>query len=122
MKINYNILFGCLIISIGIIIQGYIVNLNTDTSLNNERINNRYEGVLDMNEATEYLNMNESEIKRLITIEKYQLEKYKTFTGEMLPYFQVGDKYYFYKETLDRWLTDITEDRRKYDTKENVVY
>ena len=119
-KINYNILFGCLILSIGIIIHGYITKPNTNHSLNSEAQNaniKESKAVLDLTETAEYLNMNEAQVKAIIITESTILRQTGSFTGGRLPYFKVDKKYYFYRGGLDGWLEDVTRHKREYDTK-----
>ena len=118
MKINYNIIVGCLIISIGICINGYISNPNSNKNLNDE--SNITSGIKDKNvlnltDVMEYLNMTEAELKFLIGIESSEDYYY---SGKLFPYFKVDKNYYFYKEELDRWLTAATAEQREYDTKQ----
>lgn len=119
LKNNYNFLFGCLIIAIGIVIHGYIIKPNNSDFFNNgeQNINTTAsKAVFDLTDAAEYLNMSESEVKAIIIAESSRLNETHSFTGEMLPYFKVDEKYYFYKEGLDTWLADATMDKRKYNT------
>lgn len=119
LKNNYNFLFGCLMISIGIVIHGYLINPNTGGVINNGGQNTNItvnKAVFDLTDAAEYLNMTESEVKAIIIAEYSRLHETHSFTGEMLPYFQVDEKYYFYKEGLNTWLADVTMDKRKYNT------
>ncbi|GAA0181334.1 hypothetical protein SH2C18_38810 [Clostridium sediminicola] len=119
LKNNYNFLFGCIIISIGIIIHGYIIKPNNSNLFNSESLNKNItlnKTVFGLTDAAEYLNMGESDVKAIIIAESSRLNETHSFTGEMLPYFQVDEKYYFYKEGLDAWLADVTMDKRKYNT------
>lgn len=120
MKINYNILIGCLIISIGIVTHGYMMNSNNNEILNNRghEINiSSYKTVMDLTEAAGYLNMSEEQVMGIITTESTISTKRGGFSGEMLPYFKVDKKYYFHKDGLDRWLEGVMLDKREYNTK-----
>lgn len=124
MKINYNILFGCLIISIGIIIHGYITKQASNEFLNVEGNNSNtieYKKVLDLTDAAEYLNMTESEVKSIIRIESKILSETHNFSGVRLSYFQIDKKYYFCKEELDRWIVDAVVDKREYGTEQGYM-
>lgn len=124
MKINYNILIGCLIISIGIVTHGYMMNSNNNEILNNkghEANISSYKTVIDLTEVAGYLNLSEEQVMGIITTESTMLTKRGSFSGAMLPYFKVDKKYYFHKYGLDRWLEDVMLNKREYNTNSHIM-
>jgi hypothetical protein len=77
--------------------------------------------VLTLPLAAEYMNMTEKEITGIIGLEQMHLAKYKSFTGRMLPYFEIDDKKYFFKNELDEWVKDVSINQREYSTKEGLI-
>lgn len=121
LKINYSIILGCLIIALGIVLHGYIINLNIHQN-NNDQMENypntdgQAKNVMDIKEVAEYLSMTEDKVIAIIDIEAAKLNNSGSFFGEMLPYFIVDENYYFSKKKIDSWLEDVVLDRREYDT------
>ena len=74
-----------------------------------------------MSEVADYIGISEEEVLGLIDVEKNILEKTGTFTGKMFPYFIVNGKEYFYKDELDEWLKNVSNENREYDTTKKTL-
>jgi hypothetical protein len=77
---------------------------------------------LGISQVSKYLKMSEEEVMGIINTEQGIFDKTGSFTGLRLPYFKVNNKYYFYKNSVDEWLKQVTEQRRQYNTKEGYMY
>lgn len=124
MKLNYNVLLGCIIISIGIILNGYIVSNNEIEFFNNHKIDKIDYGnknVLNIKETAKYLNMTEKEVKGIMDLEKKRLEETGSFSGVSLSYIIVNEKHFFSKKELDRWIEESAMDKRIYDIDGGVL-
>lgn len=113
-----------LIISISIVISGYMIAdvIKSNNAATNSK--NTYEDlkVLNITQVAEYLNITEQEVKSIIGIEKSSLQKYGEFNGKMFPYFTVNNKFYFYKDGIDDWLQEVTNNHTYYNTKKFMMY
>lgn len=74
-----------------------------------------------MSEVADYIGISEEEVLGLIDTEKNILEKTSIFTGKMFPYFIVNEKQYFYKDEVDEWLKDVSNEHREYDTTKKTL-
>lgn len=109
-KINYNILMGCLIISIGLVTHGYITS-------NNISIKKDEPILMNMVEVTNYLRITEEQIIGIIETEKIHLANHSYSRYVWFPYFIVDNDYFFYKKSIDEWLLYVAESGHEFDTK-----
>lgn len=114
-------IIGISILSISIllcgIILGYSIKADKQPSvqcINKENYTDKE--VLSLKQVAEYINMSEEDVKGIINTEKSTLESTHNFSGRMLPYIIVNNKYYFYKDAVIEWLKDASNDKRQYDT------
>ena len=101
-----------------IFIGAYIGDINSKKNQANEDTNTLF----DLEELSNYLGMSEEEIKNIMMIEEIMLNQSGHYSGMMFPYFKVDEKYYFYKETIDEWLEEVTTDKKQYDSKSKYAF
>lgn len=77
--------------------------------------------VLVINEVADYLQLSEEQVMKMINIETTKLEEDGSFSGMMIPYFTVDEKYYFSKSALDHWLKEVTTNHTDYNTSEGWI-
>lgn len=113
-----NIVLGglaALFISTSIILSGCIIgNAIRAVNVPNTNITLSESNVLNITDLATYLNMTEEQISSIITLEQDSLSKNGSFTGKMFPYFTVNDQKYFYKDEVNEWLKEISNDHRTY--------
>ncbi|OEF98814.1 hypothetical protein BHF71_10835 [Vulcanibacillus modesticaldus] len=128
-----------LIIGISIIMSSFILGLFIYITFDSENIRNISKGyieteaienndrflmnsnIINIEEAAKYLNMTESDIKKVIITEKIMRESQNGFNGKMLPYFKINDEFYFYKAQLVLWIFEVSEEQREYDFKKYLI-
>ena len=118
---NKNLVTAISIVFLGIsiMVSGYFIgNAIKSTDDGDKRTEPVEVKVLNLSQVAGYLNMSEEELKRIIVIEKNQLEKTGSFYGKMFPYFTIDNKQYFYKNEIDEWLKNVTSTHREYNTNE----
>lgn len=116
-KKDFIIASAILFIGAAIIINGYFIrdgiivsNLHESTTAS---VDNK---VLNLSQAAEYLKMTEEEIQGVMQTEKDMLKKTGSFSGKMFPYFTINNKTFFYKNEIDEWLKDVSNNHREYNT------
>lgn len=111
-----------LFIGISIIINGYFIgDAIKSISPQDLRVNSSDSKVLSLEQVAKYLNMSEEEVITIIQIEDNKLTKTGSFFGKMFPYFVVNNKQYFYKDEIDEWLKEVSNNHREYNTTEGWV-
>lgn len=104
-------------LGVSIMVSGYFIgNAIKSIDERDSRIETFDTKVLNLSQVAVYLNMSEKDIKRIIQIEKNELEKTGSFRGKMFPYFTIDNKQYFYKDEIDEWLKEVSSTRSEYDT------
>ncbi len=111
---------GALLISISIVISGYLVGEAIKTVIAVEA-DNTTESVMDLSEAAKYLNMSHTEVRAIIRLEENQLKQYGFFSGMRFPYFTIDNKQYFYKDKIDEWLKEVASSHTIYDTDKGYI-
>lgn len=79
-----------------------------DTKINNES------PVMNIEQAADYVGVTTEQLMKMIQIEKNELSQRGSFSGEMIPYFQVNEDFLFYRNQVDVWL--------EYASIENIEY
>ncbi|MCX8129546.1 MAG: hypothetical protein N3I35_05520 [Clostridia bacterium] len=119
LKKNIVAVIAVLFIGVSIIINGYfIAGAKKPDKLQNPVVNSADRKVLNVSQAAEYMNITEEEIQGIIKTEDSMLKKSGSFVGKMFPYFTINNKKYFYKNEIDEWLTEVSRNRREYNTVE----
>ncbi len=108
-------------LGIAIMVSGYYIGNGLKAETPNIESGAKDLKVLNIQEVATYLNMPESEIRKIIQIEKNTLEKRGSFSGKMFPYFVIDDTKYFYKEEIEEWLKETSSNRREYNTSAGYV-
>jgi predicted DNA-binding transcriptional regulator AlpA len=111
---------GALLISISIVISGYLIGEAIKTVIAAEA-NNTTESVMDLPEAAKYLNMSEAEVRAIMRLEEEQITQYGFFSGMRFPHFTIDDKQYFYKDEIDEWLKEVASRHAIYDTNKGFI-
>jgi hypothetical protein len=111
---------GALLVSISIVIGGYLISEAIKTVIAVEA-NNTTESVMDLPEVAEYLNMSPVEVRAVMRLEEDQLTKYGFFSGMRFPFFTIDDKQYFYKDEIDVWLKEVASSHTIYDTNKGYI-
>ncbi|MDF2905516.1 MAG: hypothetical protein K0R34_837 [Herbinix sp.] len=112
---------GALLISISIVIGGYLIGEAIKEVFAVDTASNITSGVMDLPMVAEYMNMSQEEISAIIRLEEKQLTEYGSFSGKMFPYFTIDGKQYFYKEEIDVWLMEVAGSRSIYDMNEGFI-
>ena len=123
LKKNKSVSIAIIILTCGIILSslwlGYSMQKSAKLITQNTTINMN---ILTMSEVANYIGMSEEEIHIIISIEKSKLEEGGGFWGMRLPYFIVNEKEYFYKEQIDEWLKEASNEHREYDTNKGLQF
>lgn len=118
---NLAIIFSAIILGFSIITCSYIVtqsNIKNEVESSHEYVDD----ILSLDDAAVYLKMEKEEVLKIILMEQYELSQTGSFSGEMFPYFMVDDNYYISKDGLKRWLENVTQERRVYNTDTNTIF
>jgi hypothetical protein len=110
---KYQLLIGAAILIIGasIFMNGYFIGEAIKTIRLDEE-----DKVLNLSQTATYMNMTEDELQGIIKTETGILNEYNNFSGEMFPYFIINDKFYFYKDQIDKWLIEASMQHKNYNT------
>ena len=92
---------------------GYSIQKSSNIQKQDSVINSN---VFTISQVAEYLRMTEEEVQGIIDTEEIWLDTTGSFSGIMFPYFIVNEKQYFYKEKIDEWLKEVSNEHREYDT------
>lgn len=115
------ILIGVLMVSISIVISGYLIGEAIKTRYVQEEDLNVSDQIMDLSEVAKYLNMSEGNVRAIIRLEDEEIKKFGSFTGKMFPYFTIDEKQYFYRNEIDVWLMEVASSHRIYDTNKGYI-
>ena len=117
-----SLLIGIIILTCGVVFSslwlGYSMQKSSSLIIKEEASNSN---VFTLSEVADYIGISKEEVLGLIDTEKNILEETGTFTGRMFPYFTVNEKQYFYKDEVDEWLKDVSNEHREYDTNKKTL-
>lgn len=86
------------------------------TIINNESL------VMNVDQAADYVGVTTEQLRKMIQIEKNQLNQRGSFSGEMIPYFKVNDDLLFYRNQLDVWLQYVSIQKVEYNLVEGYRF
>ncbi|MFU7517730.1 hypothetical protein [Clostridium sp. HCS.1] len=98
---------------------GYSIQKSTNIQKQDSVINSN---VFTISQVAEYIRMTEEEVQGIIDTEEIELDTTGSFSGIMFPYFIVNEKQYFYKEKIDEWLKEVSNEHREYDTNKKHLF
>ncbi len=98
---------------------GYSIQKSANKQKQDSVINSN---VFTLSQVAEYLRMTEEEVQGIIDTEEISLDTTGSFSGIMFPYFIVNEKQYFYKEKIDEWLKEVSNEHREYDTNKKQLF
>lgn len=120
---NKSLSISIIILTIGIILSSIWLGYSIQKSINIQTQNSTEDSsIFNISQVANYLRITEEEVQGIIDIEKNELEKTGSFSGDMFPYFTVNEKRYFYKGELDEWLKEISNEHREYDTTKKQLF
>lgn len=99
--------------------SGYSIQKSTNIQKQDSVINSN---VFTISQVAEYIRMTEEEVQGIIDTEEIELDTTGSFSGIMFPYFIVNEKQYFYKEKIDEWLKEVSNEHREYDTNKKQLF
>lgn len=83
---------------------------------NNKQRSSNELSVMNLQEAAEYLGIEEEQLRRLIVTEENIRKINGGFIDEMLPYIKIDKNYCFSKALLDEWIYNTSRKKVSYDT------
>ena len=107
--IGVSLIIGCLIISTNDVTK---TKRELSSAGGQETLNNS--PLLNIKQASEYLNLTEEQVTYIIQSEQNTLNTMGSFTGEMFPYFKINNEIFISKTDLTNWIKDVTTQRREY--------
>lgn len=117
MQNNKSLLISIVILTLCIMLSsiwlGYSIQKSSNIQKQDSVINSN---VFTISQVSEYLRMTEEEVQGIIDTEEIWLDTTGSFSGIMFPYFIVNEKKYFYKEKIDEWLKEVSNEHREYNT------
>ena len=119
MKSNKWLPISIIVLAFALVISSVIITMKQPTATFIDSKENSE--VLVINEVADYLQLSEEQVMKMINIETTKLEEDGSFSGMMIPYFTVDEKYYFSKSALDHWLKEVTTNHTAYNTSEGWI-
>ncbi|RBP57395.1 hypothetical protein DES36_1308 [Alkalibaculum bacchi] len=123
MQNNKLLPISIIILALGIVLSsiclGYSIQKSTNTQTQNTAIDSN---VMNIPQVANYLGMTEEEVEGIIKTEEKTLESIGSYTNMMFPHFTVNGELYFYKEQIDEWITEVSIQRKKYDTIKGFIF
>lgn len=123
MRNNKSLLISIVTLTLCIMLSsiwlGYSIQKSTNIQKQDSVINSN---VFTISQVAEYIRMTEEEVQGIIDTEEIELDTTGSFSGIMFPYFIVNEKQYFYKEKIDEWLKEVSNEHREYDTNKKQLF
>lgn len=69
---------------------------------------------MTLQETAEYLNLSESQVKKIISTEQNILNSTNSYSGKMFPFLMIGDVIYVSTDDLQDWIKDAAELRKQF--------
>ena len=122
MKKSILILSGMILITTQVINIYFIAKmyskLNDDSSkiekVQDETIIDSESPVMNVEQAADYIGVTAEQLRKMIQIERNELDSRGSFSGEMIPYFMVNDDLLFYRNQVDSWLQYVSVEKVEY--------
>ncbi|WNS46653.1 DNA-binding protein [Paenibacillus sp. MMS20-IR301] len=70
--------------------------------------------LMTLQEAAEYMNLTEEQVKTIIEFENYTLDLAHSYTGRMFPYIKINNEFLVGRDELDEWIKENTQQRKEY--------
>lgn len=70
--------------------------------------------LLNIKEASDYLNLTENQIRFIITSEENTLKTMGSYSGKMFPYIKVNNEIFISKADLSEWIKEAASQRKEY--------
>ena len=120
MKINnITTIVGTSILGISIILSSFIISSYNFSSKNPdyEAINtsiNIVKPLMTINETSEYMNISESQVRKIISTEESILNTSGTYSGMMFPITMIDNEIYVSSAELNEWIKESVQQRKQY--------
>lgn len=112
---NKVLLISSIILSLGIIVGGSLINSNStlvSDPLSKKEVQDSI--LIDSKEASELLGITEKELLKIITEEKRILETAGSYDGALVPYIMIDRKRYFERTKLLIWAQESASLHKEY--------
>lgn len=92
--------------------------LNDDSSkiekVQDETVIDSESPVMNVEQTADYIGVTAEQLRKMIQIERNELDSRGSFSGEMIPYFMVNDDLLFYRNQVDSWLQYVSVEKVEY--------